>query len=92
MNKTSNLVKGIKFWLGVSLMLMQSTVYAESGITERIEWNKTPIQLHLKISHERMVHFPGPVKVGVPASLQSILRIQSVNGTAYFLANAPFDA
>lgn len=71
---------------------MQSMVHAEPEVTERIEWNKTPIQLDLKVGHERLVHFPGAIKVGVPASLQALLRTQSVNGTVYFLANAPFDA
>jgi integrating conjugative element protein (TIGR03749 family) len=32
------------------------------------------------------------VKVGVPASIQSLLRTQSVNGTVYLLAQAPFDS
>lgn len=84
--------RGVMFWLGVGLLLMQSMVHAEPEITERIEWNKTPIQLDLKVDHERLVHLPGAVKVGVPATLQPLLRTQSVNGTVYFLANGPFDA
>jgi integrating conjugative element protein (TIGR03749 family) len=83
---------GVIYWLGVGLLLMQSMVYAESEVTERIEWNKTPIQLDLKVGHERLVHLPNAVKVGVPASLQPLLRTQSVNGTVYLLASAPFDA
>lgn len=80
------------FCLGIGLVLMQSMVHAEPEVTERIEWNKTPIQLDLKVGHEGLVHLPGAVKVGVPASLQALLRTQSVNGTVYFLANAPFEA
>lgn len=92
MSTTIDCKRGVIFWLGVGLLFLQSMALAEPEITERIEWNKTPIRLDLKVGHERLVHFPGPVKVGVPASLQPTLRTQSVNGTVYFLANAPFDA
>lgn len=83
---------GIILWLGIALLLIQSVGHADPEFTERIEWDKTPIQLKLKVGHERMVHLPGSVKVGVPASLQPLLRTQSIDGTVYFLANAPFDA
>lgn len=92
MYSMNNFKRGVMSWLGVVLLLMQSVGHAESEITERIEWNKTPIQLDLKVGHERLVTLPGPVKVGVPASLQPLLRTQSVNGTVYLLASAPFDA
>ena len=92
MYSINNLKRGVIFWLGVGLLLVQSMVHAESEVTERIEWNRTPIQLDLKVGHERLVHFPGAIKVAVPASLQPLLRTQSVNGTVYFLASAPFDA
>lgn len=78
-------------WLGLGLLLIQPSLHAASEPIERIEWNKTPITLKLTVGHERMVHVPGSVKVGVPASLKSLLRTQSVNGTIYFLAHAPFD-
>lgn len=91
MSTTIDFKRGITFWLGLGLLLLQSMALAEPEITERIEWNKTPIRLDLKVGHERLVHFPGEVKVGVPASLEPTLRTQSVNGTVYFLANAPFD-
>lgn len=92
MNSINHFKRHAMFWLGVGLLMMQSMVHAEPEITERIEWNKTPIQLDLKVGHERLVHLPGAVKVGVPASLQPVLRTQSVNVTVYLLANAPFDA
>lgn len=92
MYSINNFKRGVILWLGVVLLLMHSVGHAESDITERIEWNKTPIQLDLKVGYERLVHLPGSVKVGVPASLQPLLRTQSVNGTVYLLANGPFDA
>lgn len=89
---TTNNKHGVTYWIGLGLLFVHTLVYAESQITERIEWKKTPIHLDLKVGHERLVHFPASVKVGVPATLQPLLRTQSVNGTVYLLANAPFDA
>lgn len=91
-HKPDFLTYSLILWLDVGLLLVQSTAHAEMGVTERIEWDKTPIRLDLTVGQERWVDFPGAVKVGLPASLQPLLRTQSVNGTVYFLANAPFDA
>jgi len=89
---TNNIKQNVTYWLALSLLFAHSLVHADTEITDRVEWKKIPIQLNLKVGHERLVHFPASVKVGVPASLQPQLRTQSVNGTVYFLANAPFDA
>lgn len=77
-------------WLGVVLLVVQSLTHAETETLERIEWKKTPIRLELTVGQEQRIDFPAAVKVGVPGSLQSLLRTQSVNGTVYLLAHAPF--
>lgn len=64
----------------------------DSSLTERIIWDKTPIRLTLPVGHERLVHFPGPVRVGIPAHINAILRSQSVDGTVYWRASAPFES
>ncbi len=79
-------------WLGVALLLVQSLVHAESEVLERIEWKKVPIRLALVVGQEQRIEFPASVKVGVPASVQGRLRTQSVNGTIYLLAHAPFES
>ncbi|WP_051302412.1 TIGR03749 family integrating conjugative element protein [Sedimenticola selenatireducens] len=89
--KSIFLTQRLVLWIGIGLLLIESIAHAEMGAIERIEWDKTPIRLDLKVGEERWVHFPGSVKVGLPASLQPLLRTQSVNGTVYFLASAPFD-
>ena len=76
--------------LGMALLLMQLPVFAETDMLERIEWKKAPIRLELAVGQEQRIEFPAAVKVGVPASVQSLLRTQSVNGTVYLLAQAPF--
>jgi len=68
------------------------TVNGGTSTPERISWQKTPITVSLTVGEERRVDFSGPVKVGVPATIQSALRVQSVAGTVYLLAHQPFEA
>lgn len=58
--------------------------------TERVVWRKAPVAVELAVGEERLVHFAGPVKVGVPGPLQDALRVQNVAGTVYLLAQSPF--
>lgn len=64
----------------------------ESPAVERILWDKTPIKISLNVGCERLVTFPGTVRLGVPNTLMSHLRTQSQNGTVYWLASEPFAA
>ena len=77
-------------WLGLTLLLMQSLVHAETETLERIEWKKAPIRLELAVGQEQRIEFPASVRVGVPASVQGVLRTQSVNGMVYLLAHMSF--
>ncbi|MEQ1636819.1 MAG: TIGR03749 family integrating conjugative element protein [Methylococcales bacterium] len=63
-----------------------------SPAVERILWDKTPIAIQLGVGNERMVSFPGTVRLGIPNSVTPLLRTQSQNGTVYWLASAPFEA
>lgn len=80
------------FRLGLALLLAQGALHAAAETTEWIEWKKTPIRLALTVGQERQVAFPSSVRVGLPANLQPLLRTQSVNGTLYLLAHAPFES
>lgn len=77
--------------LGLVLFVVQSLVYADSNRVERIEWKKVPIRLTLVVGEEQRIEFPDAVKIGMSTSVQPLLRTQSVNGTVYLLAHAPFD-
>jgi integrating conjugative element protein (TIGR03749 family) len=90
MRETNAFNHVIAIGLGVALLLVQSLVHAESESPERIEWKKAPIRLEITVGQEQRIEFPAAVKVGVPASVQPLLRTQSVNGTVYLLAQAPF--
>jgi len=90
MRETKPIHHIIATWLGVVLLLLQSLVHAETDTLERIEWKKAPIRLELTVGQEQRIEFPAAVRVGVPASVQGLLRTQSVNGMVYLLAHAPF--
>ncbi len=90
MRETNTIHHTITTWLGVTLLLLQSLVHADTDTLERIEWKKAPIRLELAVGQEQRIEFPASVKVGLPASVQGLLRTQSVNGTVYLLAHAPF--
>jgi integrating conjugative element protein (TIGR03749 family) len=78
--------------LAILLLLDAVGVNAASDVPERVVWRKTPIAVSLPVGTERLIHFPEPVKVGVPAKLQGVLRVQSIAGTVYLLARQPFSA
>jgi len=90
MRKTKPIHHVIATWLGVALLLVQSLAHAETDTLERIEWKKAPIRLELVVGQEQRIEFPAAVKVGVPASVQGVLRTQGVNGMLYLLAHTPF--
>lgn len=78
-------------FFGVLLLFMHTLAAAEPPPSERIQWDRVPIRLNLSVGRERMVHFPAPVTLGLPASLQSRVRVQSVNDTVYLLAHQAFE-
>lgn len=79
--------------LGLALALLAGAAGAqdEPPPVERIRYQRVPIPLELPVRRERIVHFPAPVRVGLPAALQGQLRAQSIDGSLYLLAQAPFE-
>ena len=88
--RDTRLETAIASLLFVLLLLCTGIAQAAPEITERVAWRKTPIVIALPVGTERLVHFPGTVKIGLPPQLQGVLRIQSIAGTAYLLAHQPF--
>ena len=75
----------------VIVMAAQAAVAdTDDMAVQRVIWNKQPIAVQLHVGDERRVQFGAPVSVGIPASLQGILRTQTVNGTVYLLSQRPF--
>ncbi len=65
-------------------------VHAQQDTPEPVVWRKAPIRILLTAGEERLVHFPGSVRVALPSSLVSMLRVQSIQGTLYLQAEQPF--
>lgn len=74
------------------LLLTVKAAYAlqAESAPRRVHWQDIPIPVSLTVGEERRVQFPAPVSVGVPGSLQALLRTQTVNGTVYLLAHGEF--
>ena len=93
-SRFSRLSRGIGL-LPLALLFIAFTsgsTSASETVPERIIWQKEPIRLDLTVGKERRVDFPGPVKVGLPPKLESMVRVQSIAGTVYLLAHSAFDA
>jgi integrating conjugative element protein (TIGR03749 family) len=86
----SNSLIIIRAAMTVLVLLAARPVFAEAAPVQRIQWQQAPIAIVLRPGDERRVQFPEPVSVGLPAALEPALRTQTVNGTVYFLARAPF--
>lgn len=60
--------------------------------TERVIWNKRPIEIVLTVGSERLVSFPTIVTYWIPPDMGSKLRDpQSLEGTLYLTATEPFE-
>jgi len=68
-------------WLGTASL---------AQATDRIEWRHEPITVLLGVDAERRISFPSPVKVGLPANVNEVLRTQILDNTVYWKALAPF--
>ena len=86
----AKILRRLSISLTALLLFTAQTLCAESTTRERIQWQKTPIAIGLNVGEERLVHFRGPVSVGLPATLESRLRTQTVNGTVYLKAKRAF--
>lgn len=96
MKQTSPRRRANRLWVFLMLCPLLALAGTDGSMTdnmmERIVWTKTPIAVTLTVGEERLLHFPDSVSVGVPQTLAPLLRTQSINGTIYLLALAPFDA
>ncbi|WP_296220407.1 TIGR03749 family integrating conjugative element protein [Pseudomonas sp. UBA2684] len=59
--------------------------------TEILRWERLPLALPLVVDQERVVFVERNVRVGVPASVGSRLRVQSAAGAIYLLASEPIE-
>jgi len=63
----------------------------EGAAPERLRWNRMPLVISLPLHKERLVTFPGNVRVGFPPELTAAqIKTQIVDGTLYWTALQPF--
>lgn len=58
-----------------------------ANAVEILRWERLPLAVPLQVGQERVVFIERNVRVGLPASLQGKLRVQSAGGALYLLAN-----
>ena len=86
-----------RHWMGLAalslaaILALAAPAYGADDVL-RIAWEKVPVPIELATGIERIVHFPHPVTLGIPGTLQSKLRAQSLDGSLYLKAVAAFDA
>ena len=70
--------------------LAMVTVAAIADTPERILWDKRPINVQLKIGHERLIHFPDEMRYWLPDSIKHKVSVLAANGVLYLRALEPF--
>lgn len=72
--------------IGLALLLAGPLAHA----VEIFHWERLPLPLPLAVGQERVVFLDRPTRVGLPASLAGVLRVQSAGGALYLKASEPF--
>ncbi len=72
----------IRLWIALIVLLLSS-----ADAVEILRWERLPLAVPLRIGQERVVFIERNVRVGLPASLQGKLRVQSAGGALYLLAS-----
>lgn len=67
-----------------ALILLASPL---ASAEEILRWERLPLAVPLQVGQERVMFIERNVRVGLPASLQGKLRVQSAGGALYLLAN-----
>ncbi len=72
------------------LPLIGLCIATASPAAEILHWEHLPLPVSLIVGEERVIILDSPVRAGVPASLEGLLRVQSADGAVYLDAEAPF--
>lgn len=72
----------------ILLTLASATVLADAS--ERVLWDKRPINVHLQVGSERIIHFPDNVRYWLPDTVKRHVSVLAANGVLYIRAMEPF--
>lgn len=77
--------------LPLALAALALVLFSAAHATELLRWERLPLAVPLVVGQERIVFVERNVRVGVPASVGSRLRVQSAAGAIYLLASEPIE-
>lgn len=72
----------------ILLTLASATVLADAS--ERVLWDKRPINVYLQVGNERIIHFPDDVRYWLPDTVKRHVSVLAANGVLYIRAMEPF--
>ncbi|MFN9525563.1 MAG: TIGR03749 family integrating conjugative element protein [Pseudomonadaceae bacterium] len=67
------------------------TLCGAANATEILRWERLPLAVPLMVGQERILFVDRNVRIGVPASVGTRLRVQSAAGAVYLLAHEPIE-
>ena len=74
-----------------ALASLALVLFAPAHAVEIMRWERLPLAVPLVVGHERVIFVDRNVRVGVPASLEDRLRVQSAAGAIYLRASEPIE-
>lgn len=77
--------------LMLAIALLVLALVSTAHATEILHWERLPLAVPLVVGQERIVFVDRNVRIGVPASVGTRLRVQSAAGAVYLLANEPLE-
>lgn len=72
-------------------VLLLSSILTSAYAVEIVQWQRLPIAVPLHVGQERILFIDQNVRVGMPRSLKSQLRVQSNGGALYLRASEPIE-
>lgn len=75
----------------IGLLLTAAYLASPAQALEILRWERLPLAVPLHVDQERVVFIDRNIRVGVPASLEGRLRVQSAGGAIYLRASEPIE-
>ncbi|MGK8436771.1 TIGR03749 family integrating conjugative element protein [Ectopseudomonas hydrolytica] len=66
-------------------------LFGSAHATEILRWERLPLAVPLVVGQERVIFIDRNMRIGVPGSVASRLRVQSAAGAVYLLASEPIE-
>ncbi|RTB44133.1 TIGR03749 family integrating conjugative element protein [Pseudomonas aeruginosa] len=84
-------MNAISLWRSMLPALVLTVAAPLAQAVEIMRWERLPLAVPLIVDQERVVFIDRNVRIGIPASLDGRLRVQSAAGAVYLRASAPIE-